>query len=138
MGGFGGISELWWDSSLTGNTAKGKEQREQKQAPEPNCATANGVAQRASSIMTQSLLNEMAGDGTEHTHQEHTNTPQQCTMRKTHVAETREAEEERERNEGGCASGWLKSLLCYVKRWSMQKEKSYFFILLFTEGYGIF
>lgn len=57
-------------------------------------------------------------------------------MRKTHVAETREAEEERERNEGGCVSGWLKSLLCYVKRWSMQRNHP-FFILLFTEGDGV-
>lgn len=48
-------------------------------------------------------------------------------MRKTHVAETREAGEERERNEGGCVSGRLKSVFCYVKKKKSQcNQKTHF------------
>lgn len=65
------------------------------------------------------------------------NTPHQCAMRKTHVAETHEAEEERERNEGGCASGRLRSDLCYVKKIMVMVKATgkYTFSWLFTEGF---
>lgn len=44
-------------------------------------------------------------------------TPHQGAMRETHVAKrkTLEAKEKRERKEGGCMSGWLKSCLLRKK-----------------------